>query len=505
MPPTNTPFAGVLVVMTGGGVRTTDDKGQFTFKDVLPGTWTIQTLRTGTAPPARDSAPRVLTIKAGEEVRGIRLWLSPLATLRGRITDLAGNPLVRTQVEALVFGYEGGNRILRVGQNSADGSPSMTVTGTDGEFRLQLPPGTYYVAAAYTAPGARFVAPSVGTASAGRRTIRTYYPGTLEMALAASVTLASGDTVTADFRAFTTRPELPKISGTIVGTANLAGRGLRLVSRDAANAAAIDILDTRQAASPDHFEIFDVSRGRYDLIVSDTMVSGRRGRGVVSIDVQDRDLNDIVVVLRPSQDVEGKVSVQGASDAIRMKEIAIRGGPPVVMATADGTFTLRGVTGGDHPIRVDGLPPDAYVADIRQGGASLFDAARTLAGPQYVVSANFTPPLEVVLGTNGGVIEGVVETTAQQSSAGSTVVLVPGPPRQFVLTYYQTAVVGSTGEFKFQSLAPGVYQLYAWESVPNTAWLNSEFMSGYAGRGATVSVEMGKHQGVSVKLIPRED
>src|SRR5688572_12443245 len=75
---TNSPFPGVRVVMGGGGVTTTDDSGRFTLKEVLPGTWTIQALRTGTAPPARDSAPRVINVKPGEEIRDIRLWLAPL-------------------------------------------------------------------------------------------------------------------------------------------------------------------------------------------------------------------------------------------------------------------------------------------------------------------------------------------------------------------------------------------------------------------------------------------
>jgi hypothetical protein len=65
--------------------------------------------------------------------------------------------------------------------------------------------------------------------------------------------------------------------------------------------------------------------------------------------------------------------------------------------------------------------------------------------------------------------------------------------------------VGSTGAFTFQGLAPGVYQLYAWEIVPNTAWLNPDFMSSYEGRGQSVSVESGKHQSTRVRLIARED
>jgi len=74
-----------------------------------------------------------------------------------------------------------------------------------------------------------------------------------------------------------------------------------------------------------------------------------------------------------------------------------------------------------------------------------------------------------------------------------------------VLTYYRSTVVGSTGEFTFTGLAPGVYQLYAWESVPDTAWLNPDFVSTYQGQGKTITVDPGGNVNGRVRLIPREN
>jgi hypothetical protein len=300
-------------------------------------------------------------------------------------------------------------------------------------------------------------------------------------ALLQRVTLVGGDAAYADFKVFLKGPSLPKISGTVVGArppSSPSGEPrlvptLTLTPRNAPGYAASAtrmILDYRlfaQNAAPDSFEIQGVPSGSYDLVVNDVLMDGRPGRGVVPIDMQDRDLENIVVVLGPRQDIEGKVIVRGPTNLIPLEQVAIRGGPPVVMASGDGTFTLREVGEGTHSIRVDGLPPDAYVADIRQGPVSLLDAARTLAGPQYSISGSYAVPLEVIVSPNGGVIDGVVEATTQKTVAGSTVVLIPSPSRRFVQTQYRSAVVGSTGEFTFRGLAPGVYQLYAWESVPN--------------------------------------
>jgi hypothetical protein len=510
---TNGPFPGVLITMTGGGVTTTDESGRFVLKDVRPGTWTIQALKTGTAPPARDSSPRVLTIQPGEEIRDLRLWLAPLATLRGRITDQDGNPLKGARVETLVVAYQLGNRILRTPENAVGGSAGTT-TGAEGEYSLELPPGKYYVAASFTEPTQPQFSTTLGTMNIGG-TVRTYYPGTLDSELAATVTVAGGDTVFADFRAFRKGQPLARISGRIVGARVRPERGIEtttrqflLVQRNAPGyAPTTTYLPSYRYGSnmpPDAFEIL-VGRGSYDLIVNDEMADGRRGRGILPIEVQDHNIENLVVVLRQGQDIEGKVVVRGAGNAIPLEQVAIRGGPPPVMAAADGKFMLPDVSEGTWSIRVDSLPSDAYVADMRQGTVSLFDSARTLAGPQYVVSGSYSVPLEVIVSPNGGVIDGVVEGAANQNVAGSTVVLVPGPTRRFVQLHYRTAVVGSKGDFTFQGLAPGVYQLYAWESVPNTAWLNPDFMSPYEGRGQSVSVESGKRQSARVRLIARED
>jgi hypothetical protein len=235
------------------------------------------------------------------------------------------------------------------------------------------------------------------------------------------------------------------------------------------------------------------------------MADGSTARGTLQVEVVDREIEDLKVVLRPNRDVPGRITVRGVSNGFPFEQVEIRsGGARFAKAGGDGTFTLRDVSIGSNTIRVDGFPPDSYVADIRQGGVSLYDAARTLSGPQFNVD-DFTAPLEITLGTNGATIQGVVETSRQQNVSGAVVALVPLPPRRFVQTYYRSSVVASTGEFTFRGLAPGVYQLYAWERVPDTAWLNPDFIATYEGQGKTVTVDPGGNVRTSVRLIPREN
>ena len=114
-------------MMTGAGVIKTDDLGRFVLKDVLPGTWTIQALRTDTASPDDEARPRTITVLPGEEIRDVRLRLVELATLRGRISDRDGNPMEKVRVFPLTVTYRQGRRTL-----ATPGDVIGTTTNTTG-------------------------------------------------------------------------------------------------------------------------------------------------------------------------------------------------------------------------------------------------------------------------------------------------------------------------------------------------------------------------------------
>jgi len=50
-----------------------------------------------------------------------------------------------------------------------------------------------------------------------------------------------------------------------------------------------------------------------------------------------------------------------------------------------------------------------------------------------------------------------------------------------------------------------MYQLFAWESIPDTAWLNPEFMARWEGRGQAVSMEAGGSVSVRAHLFSKND
>jgi hypothetical protein len=144
------------------------------------------------------------------------------------------------------------------------------------------------------------------------------------------------------------------------------------------------------------------------------------------------------------------------------------------------------------------LPASAYVADIRQGGTSVYDNG-------IPISPGSSDPIEVVVNTNGGTVNGTVADVAQQSAPQNTmVVLIPPEERRQNLALYRTAFTDAQGAFTMTGIPPGPYKLFAWESIPAGAHQNAAFVRSNEEKGAAVLVPAGAAVSQAVTLIPTE-
>jgi hypothetical protein len=264
------------------------------------------------------------------------------------------------------------------------------------------------------------------------------------------------------------------------------------------------IVGSLRRANPTSPEIVidDVPDGSFDLFIDGVVEGGVRARGVTTIEVRGQDLHDVRVSLQPAQEIAGRVLSADSSGLPSLVGVTVLLGTRRESVDARGTFAISSVLAGHHAVAVDGLPPEAYVADIRYGGVSLHETARSVDGPELEAGLA-TTFLEIVVDTNGGAIDGVVD--GRQAAAGATIVLVPASSRRFIPSYYKTAIAGHAGDFSFKGVPPGVYQLFAWDSVPDTAWLNPQFLSRWEGRGQSVSVAPGVSISVAARLLHREN
>jgi hypothetical protein len=167
-----------------------------------------------------------------------------------------------------------------------------------------------------------------------------------------------------------------------------------------------------------------------------------------------------------------------------------------ILDTRDLAAQARQARGRGAASPAQSLPASTYVADIRQGGINVYDSGIPLG-------IN-TDPLEVVLHTNGGTVEGTVAGVLHQGALEGTVVaLIPPETRRQNPALYRTST-DARGEFVMNAIPPGPYKLFAWENIPPNAQLNPDFLKRHEHRGVSISVQAGATVSQDLVGIPAE-
>jgi hypothetical protein len=303
------------------------------------------------------------------------------------------------------------------------------------------------------------------------------------------------------------------------------------------------------------FEIPNVPAGAYDVYASVPVAYGWGpaqppglatapvAYGRASIDVRGSDVSGVTISVHQGVDVKGQIFVDGkpALAPVRMGLLPAdsSSGIPVFNQVGRGTIAIQqdgsfliplvpeatyrpqptilagaAITqlmtqlnrGGRGAIAATATPPptppplpaNAYVADVRQGGTSVYDDGLS-------IGTSLVGPLEVQINTNGGALQGTVVGAGQQPhTQGAVVVLMPPVNRRQNPLLYRTASPDAQGTFTINAVLPGPYKLFAWESVPVSAYLNADFMKTYEDRGVSIIVPAGATIAQAVTLIPAE-
>jgi len=110
-------------------------------------------------------------------------------------------------------------------------------------------------------------------------------------------------------------------------------------------------------------------------------------------------------------------------------------------------------------------------------------------------------PLEIVVSSGAGVIDGVVTDRSSKQYSGALVALVPDSRRFENRALFATAASDGSGKFVFRGIAPGEYRLYAWESTPPNAYQNANFVRRFDDKAKIVVVGPRTTNRVELSLI----
>jgi hypothetical protein len=486
---------------------TTGADGRFSFSNVPPGRMILRPSRNGFVQKGGSSS---IQLSNGQALTNVTLAMLPQAVVSGRVLDDEGEPLARASVTAYRYTYPQGRKTL---------AASESTTSNDlGEFRLWgLSRGTYYIAATPRSgwngrAGPRGVRP---VAADGETLAPTFHPSAVGIASATPVRLTPGaqmpniDIHVGKARTF-------RISGTIVDAAT--GQAVARASVVATPEGGVASIGQGQGQGPGRgggengqFTLTGLLPGSYTLQAR--TMGGRGGGGGSSLSGQLRveigagDLTDLRIAMRAPASLAGYVKLdQGELDSAawtsaRLQLEPMQGGqmgPGSVSATIGegGKFTAENLSALRYRLKLANVPAGFFLKAIRLGSLEVQETGIDLSTGIAAGSE-----LGLIFSAGAGSIEGTVKDSKDQPSPKTTVVLVPRNLWAGYADAIKTVSSSADGSFQFAQLAPGEYELYAFEDAETGSWFDPDFRAANRDQAGTVRVEKGTAAKLDLKPI----
>ena len=431
----------------------------------------------------------------------ITIQLVPEAVISGHVENPEGEPVSGVPVRLRFSQIMNGRRVWQqFGHRQTD---------EDGNFRIaDLRPGTYYVEAG---PNNRARPIGEEQSDTGKFEVvpAQYYPGVREMSSATPLRLAPGQHATVDFDV--KRVPAYRISGMIAGGTDNGGLYLSDVDGDH-----VDV-GVRYDHRTGRFQAFPVPAGSYRLRFNGRSPEGEQLFADVPIQVTGNIPELHVGVSRTlsipveyqtdftkpesSQRVPGGLGFVGGGSGRRSFAASFLGRvwlisrkPPFQQFSAnregqDAPAMIRGLEPGTYDVEAEGNG-SSYVASMTSGGLDL------LSQPLVVAEGSDPQPIEVLLRDDAASVDGNV----QNSTPGQmgVVLMVPegatqSAPRQVFFN--------PSGKFHVQGLAPGSYDVLAFDRLDGIEYRNREALSAYLSHAAHITLSPEEQARVTLDVI----
>jgi hypothetical protein len=469
----------------------TDAAGHFHFENVQPGTYVIRAERDGFW-DIRNNRPGLfstIVLKEDQHVQDIAIQLMPLAVISGHVLDDDGDPIVRASALIFRYSYAGGKKQLQ--------QAGSTQSNDLGEFEfLNLQPGRYYVQAFASPPSN--IPPHTRWAHGEEEYPATFYQNAREIGQATATDVAAGAHA-AGIDVRLRKAPAYHVRGTVTGAPTEVGTGVvtvRAPNELATNSAGL--------ASDGSFDIRGVPSGLYDISYTQfgAKATTRPSQySSQSIRVADADVNAVALTRQPEMELHGTIVVEGDRPERLNVRVSLCGnkiGAVSDAAAPDGSFTIFRVPSGVCDLDLDNLPSGKYVKSIHYGD-------REIKAGQVDFSNGVNGLLNIVLGSDGGEVDGNVQSASSQAAAGVQVVLAPAEESNVRPDLLRRVATDASGNFQIKDVAPGDYKVSAWESDSDGIIDFAEFRKLFDGKGALVTVDSRQKASVSLAVITEDE
>jgi hypothetical protein len=516
---TDTPIAGARVYLAPGAFESlrslfanppatfpstvADSRGRFSFVNLAPRGYLLFAAADGYITREFGQSPKgvagiAVNVLSGQTTRDLSVWLSPAASISGRILD----PNTRNPVPSIPV-YLVRQRYDAVGTKGF-APVRKTTTNDRGEYRLiGLAHGRYHVMAGTEQPhGAEFAGVNqLQTSPYGL----TYYPGSTELDLAVRVVVEPGAEVAGIEFPLKERVRR-KVRGRVVG---LDGRPVDAARLQIAplplggEPTTINRNVTQFYRSADGtFELLDLEPRKYRLEASHPATApgpvGSRSAVSAIVDLERRDVDDLVFRLPVEFGmISGRfITEAGVSKDWTKSNVVLRPqngdrAVPVIPTTA-GVFEAN-IKAGDYRVAFAGtLPEGSYIKDMQLDGISVL--SRT-----FTISPNYRGQLDISIGRNGAQVQGTVLNDQRRLVPAVLVALIP-KPRENRTEQYLSVVSGQAGRFEFRGVRPGTYTVMAWEEAEPSSYFDPLFLDAAEPGSPQVTVREGESTSVDVKV-----
>jgi hypothetical protein len=475
----------------------TDVEGKFTFEGVEAGTYQIDAQHQGFVDREYDEQEGSGTefkLNAGDKLADVSVKLMPQGVMTGRVTDDDGDPWPHSEVKLAKSTFKNGRRHLEFTENAE--------ADDQGQFRIAgLTAGKYFL----------FAEPD----KSWERTFRsgdshlelTWYPNAPDVSGSTPLMLAAGQSLSGveiRLRRGTSTEHL--IRGKVSPMDAIPPRqpGNPYGGPDVRATLRSDLIlqeSGGRLGENGTFAIPVATPGSYDVTITSGLIP-RIALGTATVVVADRNVDDVVVEVKPPEPLRGVIRVEGDGNLVvsgrivGLESLGHSIGIPQGISRTDGKFELGSLAQESYRVSVSGASEGQfYVSRIRLGDFESLDGTFSLGGGDA--------PLELILSPHPASL--AVSVTSQKAFADK-VVLIPDSSDAAVRQFRTSvAVRDQAGVFSLRGLAPGAYRLFAFESVPKDAWKDVEFFEAIRDRGLSVQVDEGASRSIEVPVLLKSE